>query len=1082
MYKPVPSKVDFPTMENEILRFWDRRRIFQQLVERNRGNDRFSFIDGPITANNPMGVHHAWGRTYKDIYQRFKAMQGFDQRYQNGFDCQGLWVEVEVEKDLGLNSKRQIEEYGLDNFAERCRERVLTYARVITEQSVRLGQWMDWDNSYYTMSDNNIEHIWHFLKKCHEDGWLYKGWNTMPWCTRCGTSLSQHELVGTDSYREVTHPSVYIKLPIVGRDREYFLVWTTTPWTLPANVALAVHPDLDYARVEEDGEVHYLAAKMASPNAARKRGSESAKRTIVTPLSGPSESPRSGQSSVIGTVKGSDLVGLRYRGPFDELESQANVDHRVVPWEDVGEEEGTGIVHIAPGCGAEDFGLSKIHDLPVVIPIDENGDYYPGFGFLTGLNSREVAEPVFASLREKGMLYRTEQITHRYPTCWRCGQEIVFRTVYEWFISSEEIRPRMIAAARTVEWTPPAAGKRMEDWLTNMGDWCISRKRYWGLPLPFYPCSKCGTLTVVGSVEELRNLAVSGMDQVRELHRPWIDAVHICCPDCGTDIKRVTEVGDCWLDAGIVPFSTLGPGYLKDPDEWAKWYPADWVSEMREQIRLWFYSMLFMSVALKDRPPYQAVLTYEKLLDEDGQPMHKSLGNAIWFDEAAEKMGADVMRWLYAGQNLHSNLLFGYGPAEDVRRKLLTLWNVYSFYVTYADLEEFSSESNPEPGTRNPERRLDRWILARLDELVVLANDRLEGYDVAALVDGVDWFVDDLSNWWVRRSRRRFSRAAAPSDREAALGTLHTCLVTLARVIAPIMPFLSEEIYQNVVRSTDADAPESVHLTGYPQADATQVDRGVLSEMELVREIVTLGRSARNDAAIRIRQPLAAITVAGELGNVRLSVELVDEIADELNVKKVDVAQNVEAFARRVARPVPKLLGPRLGSRFPEINRALQSGQYTIQNDGSVRVDGEVLSRDEVNLTLEPLENRAVAQDLQWQGGLAVALDRAITPALRAEGLAREIVHRVQMMRREAGLSVEDRIVLGYETASSTLQSVFDEHGARIRDEVGAVEIVPSSEFRVPSQTGWGPGAGESFSWKGDMEGEALMLAIGRKL
>jgi len=1052
LYKPVPPKVDFPSMEHEILRFWEERRIFQQLVDRNRGNDRFSFIDGPITANNPMGVHHAWGRTYKDIYQRFKAMQGFDQRYQNGFDCQGLWVEVEVEKDLGLNSKRQIEEYGLDNFAERCRERVMTYADVITQQSIRLGQWMDWDNSYYTMSDNNIEHIWHFLKKCHADGWLYKGWNTMPWCTRCGTSLSQHELVGTDSYREVTHPSVYLKLPIVGREREHLLVWTTTPWTLPANVALAVHPDLDYARVAEDGDIHYLSAKVAER---------------LSP-----------QSQLLGTVKGLELVGLRYRGPFDELEAQGNVDHRVVPWEDVGEEEGTGIVHIAPGCGAEDFALSKVHDLPVVIPIDENGDYYPGFGSLTGINSRDVAEPVFSSLREKGMLYRTEQITHRYPTCWRCGQEIVFRTVYEWFISSEEIRPRMIAAARTVEWTPPAAGKRMEDWLTNMGDWCISRKRYWGLPLPFYPCSQCGTLTVVGSVDELRELAASGMEEVRELHRPWIDAVHIRCPDCGVEIKRVTEVGDCWLDAGIVPFSTLGAGYLKDPEEWARWYPADWVSEMREQIRLWFYSMLFMSVALKDRAPYQAVLTYEKLLDEHGNPMHKSLGNAIWFDEAADRMGADVMRWLYAGQNLQSNLLFGYGPAEEVRRKLLTLWNVYSFYVTYAEVEEWrppegsgvsaKGSGNGSVPPAGPRRRLDAWILTRLNELVILASDRLSSYDVAALVEAVDRFVDDLSNWWVRRSRRRFARAAEPSDREAALGTLHTCLVTLARVMAPIMPFLSEEMYQNVVRSWDGSAPESVHLTPYPEPDAAKTDAAVLREMELAREIVTLGRAARNDAAIRVRQPLAAITVAGELGNVRLSDELIDEIADELNVKRVEVAQNVESFARRVARPVPRLLGPRLGSRFPEINRALQAGAYTIQKDGSVRVDGEVLARDEVSITLEPLEDRAVAQDLQWQGGLAVALDRSITPELRAEGLAREIVHRVQMMRREAGLSVEDRIVLYYETVSPTMKSVFEAHGSHIRDEVGATEIVQSPTSKVSRE----------LSWEGDVEGEPLGLTI----
>ncbi|MBM2812684.1 MAG: isoleucyl-tRNA synthetase, partial [Chloroflexi bacterium] len=757
------------------------------------------------------------------------------------------------------------------------------------------------------------------------------------------------------------------------------------------------------------------------------------------------------------TVKGATLVGLRYRGPFDELEAQQGIDHHVVPWQAVGEDEGTGIVHIAPGCGAEDFTLSQVHDLPVLVPIDENGEYYASFGELAGKSTRAVRDDVFGSLRSKNMFFKMEEIEHRYPTCWRCGEEIVFRGVSEWFISCDEIRPRMIRAARTIDWIPSSAGKRMEDWLNNMGHWCISRKRYWGLPLPFYLCPQCDTLTVVGSVDELRNLAVSGMDEVKELHRPWIDAVHIRCPSCGGEVERITEVGDCWLDAGIVPFSTLGPGLLKDHAEWERWYPADWVSEMREQIRLWFYSMLFMSVAIEDQAPYKRVLTYEKLMDESGHPMHKSLGNAIWFDEAAERMGADVMRWLYAGQSITSNLLFGYKPAEEVRRKLITLWNVYSFYATYAEAEKYrpaSGEARPHPsplpegeGTAGPSAlstqhsalsRMDRWIVSRLNGLVVLANDRLDAYDVATLADSTDRFVDDLSTWYLRRSRRRFSRDADPADREAAFNTLFHCLSTLMGVIAPIMPFIAEEIYQNIVRSVDLSAPDSVHLTPFPEANATAIDPALEEEMDLTRAIVTLGRAARSEAGTRVRQPLPAITIATGSGSIDLAEELRQEIADELNVREVRTAEKVDAFARRVVRPNPRLLGPRLGAAFQSVKQGLQDGTFTINPDGSVSVAGQTLASEEVAVTLEPLDNQSVAQDMQWHGGLAVALDRNVTPELRSEGLAREVVHRVQMMRRDAGLSVEDRISLDYR-ASPGLLAVLETHGDRIKREVGAV-------------------------------------------
>ena len=668
-FKSLPAVPDHAALEREILAWWDDEGVFDRLREQNRGGERWSFIDGPITANNPMGVHHAWGRTLKDVFQRYKALRGFDQRYQNGFDCQGLWVEVEVEKALGLNSKREIEEYGIAEFAARCRERVAEFAEVITDQDRRLGRWMDWDNDYYTFSDTNIEYIWRFLKTVHERGWLYKGHRSTQWCPRCGTSLSQHEQAGEENYQELEHPSLFVRFPLKSREGESLVVWTTTPWTLPANVAAAVKPDAEYGL--RDGLWRLAVTGEDYEHLAR----------------------------------GEELVGLEYEGPFDDLPAAVK-EHRVIPWDEVSLTEGTGIVHIAPGAGTEDFELGRIHDLPVIVPIDESGRMLPGFGLLEGLSTGEVEDVVIEDLRERELLVEAGRITHRYPICWRCKTPLLFRVVDDWFISSEPARQELLDANATVEWTPAFYSKRMDDWLRNMGDWNISRKRYFGLPLPFYPCGDCGLLNVVGSRAELEERATAGLDQLQELHRPWIDEVPITCEGCGKEVRRIPEVGDAWLDAGIVPFSTLGwenpewveHGYasgasqglsgadLPDQSYWEQWFPADWISESREQIRLWFYSMLFMSVTLEGRAPYERVLAYERVRDETGREMHKSTGNAIEANEAIERMGADVMRWMYSEQVPSQNLNFGYGPAHEIKRRLLTLWNSVKFFVDYANV------------------------------------------------------------------------------------------------------------------------------------------------------------------------------------------------------------------------------------------------------------------------------------------------------------------------------------------------------------------------------------------------------------
>src|SRR5438034_4248450 len=694
MFQPLPSVPDHPGLEREVLDWWEESDAFERLRELNREGPKWSFVDGPITANNPMGVHHCWGRTLKDVFQRYKALQGFDQRYQNGFDCQGLWVEVNVERALGLNSKREIEEYGLAEFAERCKESVATFSEVITDQSKRLGMWMDWDNDYYTFSDTNIEYIWRFLKECHSRGWLYLGHRAVEWCPRCGTSLSQHELI--NSYAELTHPSLYVRFPLKARDRESLIVWTTTPWTLPANVAAAVNPDAEYGLV--DGG--WWAVE------------------------------RNPEASFAKRVRGAELVGLEYLGPFDYLPAQQGVVHRVIPWEEVSLAEGTGIVHIAPGAGAEDFELSRVHSLPVLTPIDESGRFEEDYGEFGGRSTEDVEGPVKIELERRGLLLEAGSIEHRYPICWRCSTPLVFRIADDWLIRADEIRQPMLDANATVQWTPDFYSKRMDDWLRNMDDWNISRRRYFGLPLPFYPCDSCGKLIVVGSLAELRERATGGLDQLQELHRPWIDEVPIRCERCSKEVRRIPEVGDAWLEAGIVPLSTLGwqnpewieHGYatgaadglsgadLHDHAYWEQWFPADWISESREQIRLWFYSISFMSMTLVGRLPYRAVLAYERVRDEHGREMHKSTGNAIEANEAFDRMGADIMRWLYCAVPPNQNINFGYGPADEVKRRLLTLWNSVGFLVTYANIAEWRPQWGTEPSSQHA---LDRWPVAR---------------------------------------------------------------------------------------------------------------------------------------------------------------------------------------------------------------------------------------------------------------------------------------------------------------------------------------------------------------------------------
>jgi isoleucyl-tRNA synthetase len=950
MFAAVPRQPDHREIEPRILKFWEDRGIFGKLVERNKGKPKFSFLDGPITANNPMGVHHAWGRTYKDLFQRYHAMLGQDQRYQNGFDCQGLWVEVEVEKELGFKSKRDIEKFGIDRFVEKCKERVLKYSRIQSGQSIRLGQWMDWENSYFTMSEENNYSIWHFLKKCHERGLIYEGTDVMPWCSRCGTAISDQE-IATEGYRELTHKAVFFRLPVVGRENEYLLVWTTTPWTLTSNVAAAVHAELDYVRARKDGSVYILA------------------KPLLQVLGTGAE--------VIEELKGEKLVGLHYKGPFDELVPQQGVDHRVIQWDEVSAAEGTGIVHIAPGCGKEDFLLGKEFDLAVIAPLNEDGTFTESYDWLSGMDAQAAAQPVFDSLEKKGLMFKVEEYTHRYPVCWRCGQELVFRLVDEWFISMDSLREEIKESSRQVRWIPDFGLARELDWLTNMSDWCISKKRYWGLALPIFRC-ECGWFDVIGSREELQSKAASGWEQFdgHTPHRPWVDEIRVTCGKCGKPAARVKDVGNPWLDAGIVPFSTTH--YITNHSYWQEWFPFDFITEsFPGQFRNWFYAILTMGTVLEKCSPFKTILGYAMMKGADGREMHKSWGNAIDTDEAFDKMGADVMRWAFCRQNPVQNLNFGYALGDDVRRKFLTLWNVYSFFVTYANIDGVS----PASLAAKPEElsHLDRWILSRLNSLVKLTRERLDDYDPSSAPRAVEEFIDDLSVWYVRRSRRRFWKPASDADKLAAYRTLYDCLVTLAKLIAPFMPFIAEELYQNLAQPNGTGAPESVHLTAYPESNASLIDLALEKEVGLVRTVVSLGRAAREKSKLKVRQPLQSVLVRlNEPDEKDALLRHADTIREELNVH--------DLLFRDKDTPFPS--------------------------------------------------DYAIEESPEHAAGICTKL----TTELENEGLARELVHKVQNLRKAAGFEVTDRIRLHYQ-ASPRLTAAVKAFEDYIRRETLAVVV-----------------------------------------
>ena len=1042
MIKKVDPQVDFIKLEHSVLDFWEKNDIFNKRVTLNKGKPPWSFIDGPITANNPMGVHHAWGRTIKDMMNRYKAMKGFDLRYQNGFDCQGLWVEVEVEKELGFKSKRDVEEYGIEKFVNLCKERVRKYSAIQTEQSKRLGYWMDWDNSYYTMSDENNYTIWSMLKKLFEDGKIYRGMDVVPWSGKSGTSYSQMEII--EGRKLVAHESVFVRFPILDRENEYLLVWTTTPWTLTSNVIAAVNVNLEYVKLRAaDGSLYYFAKENLEFQRLEKQFSDK-KQWIegVPKLKTISQIFKErGGYEIEGTVKGSDLVGIKYSGPFDDLEAQTELGgypftdeklkskgingvntHQVI---DAGKDsigndivvagEGTGIVHMAPGCGDIDYKIGKKMGFINIAPLDAEAKFMEKFGWLSGLVATEkgTINKIITDLKERGFLVYSEQYPHVYPHCWRSGDELVFRMVDEWYINMDW-RNRIKKVVDQINWIPDWGKDREHEWLDNMGDWMISKKRFWGLALPIWEFED-GSFMVIGSKEELKGLAIEGWDEFdgESPHRPWIDKVKIKHPETGLIGTRILDVGNPWLDAGIVPYSTLN--YNDDKKYWEKWFPGDFIVEsFPGQFRNWFYSLLALSTVMEDKAPFKTLLGHALVKDETGRDMHKSWGNAIWFDDAAEEIGVDVMRWMYANQNIENNLLFGYGPANEVRRKLLTLWNVYSFFATYAAVDKFSPlEVNIKDSHLT---LLDHWILAKSNLLVKEAVNAFDSYRVDKFIQKFERFLDDLSNWYIRRNRRRFWKSENDADKEAAYHTLYHVLLTSVKIIAPILPFMSEKIYQNLVCNIDKNLPESVHLCEYPEIDDQKIDQKMIDQVDAIRKMVELGRSARNKAELKIRQPLQELCFHLSDNSIKeFVIENQNIILEELNVKNIKYVDSTDKLIGYIIKPNLPFIGQDYGKELPKIKDAISKMDSDkivsdINQDGEVAIYLESktinLKRDAFLIDKESKEGYTSESD----GNITVGLTTELSEKLVQEGIARDVIRHVQIMRKNANFAVEDRI------------------------------------------------------------------------
>ena len=1027
MFKPVSPKLNTTMLEEGVLRFWKSHHIFEKTEEQRRESAEYVFYEGPPTANGRPGVHHALARAFKDIFPRYKSMRGYHVIRRGGWDTHGLPVEIDVEKKLGFTNKSQIEAYGIAKFNELCRQSAFEYIQEWEKFTDRLGFWVNLETAYVTYKNSYIESVWWILKSLWEKGLLYQGYKVVPYCPRCGTPLSDHEVA--QGYEETVDPSVFVRMPLVEDPSTSLLVWTTTPWTLPANVAVAAHPDVDYVIVERDlpgnGTEKLIVAK-----------------ALIEKVFG--DEP----IRIYETFKGKQLNGLRYRPLFTFLLPDKPA-YTVIMEDYVTTEDGSGLVHIAPAFGAEDMQAALEHDLPILMTVSEEGTFIPEVKPWRGKFVKDADPLIIQDLEARGLLYKAGDYTHTYPFCWRCSTPLLYYARGTWYIRTSEYKDKMVALNKTINWIPEHIQEgRFGNWLENNVDWALGRERYWGTPLPVWECQECHHQLAVGSVKELSELAGEDLSDL-DLHRPYVDEVKLACPECKGQMERVPELIDVWFDSGSMPVAQWHYPF-ENQEMFKREFPADYISEAVDQTRGWFYSLHAISTMLFESVAFKNVIVLGLILDEEGQKMSKSRGNVIDPWDVLNEHGADAFRWyLYTASPPGQERRFSLNlVGEVVRNFTLTLWNVYSFFVTYANLDHWMPEldNNGRLIDFEPASDLDRWLLSELNTLTRDVTVAFETFDVPGATRPIQSFVDILSKWFLRRSRRRFWKSEADADKQSAYATLYTALVTISKLLAPTMPFMAEELYHNLVRSFDRNAPESVHMVDWPTYNSDQIDDKLNKDMELVMRLASLGHSARNLAGIKVRQPLAeaAFSVANA-EEVRSLEQYSDLLEDELNVKQVRSLNSAGEAVSYSLNPLPKQLGQKYKAQYPAVRKAIldldaEKAARLFMNGEPVEVvvDGAtmVILPEEVEVRAEARSGLAVASE----GAYLCALTTDLTPELVREGLAREFIRRVQDFRKQSELDIADRIRLHVE-ASPRLSEAIRDYREYIMGETLAVEM-----------------------------------------
>ena len=1049
MYQKVDTNLNFVDREKKVEEFWKENHIFEKSMENRKEGETYTFYDGPPTANGKPHIGHVLTRVIKDMIPRYRTMKGYMVPRKAGWDTHGLPVELEVEKKLGLDGKEQIEEYGLDPFIKKCKESVWKYKGMWEDFSETVGFWADMDNPYVTYDDNFIESEWWALKQIWDKKLLYKGFKIVPYCPRCGTPLSSHEVA--QGYKDVKERSAIARFKVKDEDA-YILAWTTTPWTLPSNVALCVNPDETYVKVKAgDGYTYYMAEALLDSVLGKLADEENGVKAY----------------EILETYKGSDLENKEYEPLFDFAKDIIAKQHKKAYYVTcdtyVTMGDGTGVVHIAPAFGEDDAQVGRKYDLPFVQLVNGKGEMTEETPY-AGVFCKKADPMVLKDLEEKGLLFDAPKFEHSYPHCWRCDTPLIYYARESWFIKMTAVKDDLVRNNNTVNWIPESIGKgRFGDWLENIQDWGISRNRYWGTPLNVWEC-ECGHQECIGSRAELAEKSGNPDAAQVELHRPYIDAVTIKCPDCGKEMHRVPEVIDCWFDSGAMPFAQHHYPF-ENKEVFEQQFPAKFISEAVDQTRGWFYSLMAESTLLFNKAPYENVIVLGHVQDENGQKMSKSKGNAVDPFEALEQYGADAIRWYFYINSAPwlPNRFHGKAVQEGQRKFMSTLWNTYAFYVLYAEIDQFDATKYTLDYEKLPV--MDKWLLSKLNTLVKTVDENLGNYRIPEAARALDSFVDEMSNWYVRRSRDRFWAKGMEQDKINAYMTLYTALVTVAKTAAPMIPFMTEDIYQNLVRNLDPTAPESIHLCDFPVANEQHIDKELEDNMEAVLKIVVIGRACRNTANIKTKQPIGKMYVKADFA---LSEYFVEIIEDELNVKNVEFTEDVSAFTSYTFKPQLRTVGPKYGKYLKQIQQTLASldgnqAMAKLKAEGALKLDNisdEVVLCEE-DLLISMAQKEGYVSDSE--GGVTVVLDTNLTPELIEEGMVREIISKLQTMRKEADFEVTDRIHVTY-SGSDKVGEIFEKYGENIKTVVLADTVTE------------GTTDGYQKEWK--INGETVLLGV----